>query len=227
MSHIFTPALGKGGLARHLLRMKDDRLSRAVALEDPRAAEALADHRGREMLMLFAPEPRTIGEAAAASGIELRRLHHHVGRLCAAGLVRVVGERRRAGRPMKLYRAVSDSFFVRDELLGRPFMQSLADELAQSILGESFSSGRGILYTIDANGDGQAERIDEEDAPGKAISLFFLARIRPTDLPALKEELRAVIERFEKPALSDARPYIVHAAAAPQLSAPQSRGRGP
>jgi hypothetical protein len=206
--------------------MIDDRLSRAFTIEDDRAAQALADHRRREILMLFAPGPRTLGEAAAASGKELRRLHHHVGRLCAAGLVEVVGERRRAGRPMKLYRAASDSFFVRDELLARPFMQSLADELAQSMLGHGFSSGRGILYTIEANGDGKAERIDEEEEPGKAISLFFLSHIRPADLPALKEELRAVVERFEKPDLPNSRPYIVHAAAAPQLSASGRDGGG-
>lgn len=171
--------------------------------------------------MLFAAEPRTLAHAAAASGIELRRLYHYAQKLLAAGLLDVVGTQRRAGRAMKLYRAVSESFFVSDELLPRPFTQSLSDELAENLLVHGFAPGRGMLFTISGPDEGTAERVDSENAPARVVDLWFQSRIRPTDLPALREALRAVVERFDQPRRPDAQPYILHAAAAPRLSAAQ------
>lgn len=170
--------------------------------------------------MLFAREALTLGEASAASAMDLKRLHHSAGRLCRAGLLRVEGERRRAGRPMKLYRAVSDAFLVADEILPRPFTEGFANELRESLLIHGFQPGRRMLLTLDCGGEIRARRIDPADAPAGVLDLWFLVRLPRSELEVLRAELRAVVERFDKGDRPGAKPYLIHAAAAPRLRDP-------
>jgi hypothetical protein len=197
--------------------VKHDSLSRALPVRSAAAAACLADSRLRAVLMLFAREARTLRETSAASGLDLKRLHHHAGTLCRAGLLKVEGERRRAGRPMKLYRASSDAFFVLDELLPKPFTESLADELRESLLTHGFRPGRGMLFALDSQGEVRAQRVDPPDSPASVLDLWFLVRLPRSELDSLRAELRAVVERFDRGDRPGARPYLIHAAAAPRV----------
>jgi hypothetical protein len=167
--------------------------------------------------MLFAREARTLSDASAASGLELKRLHHYAGKLCLAGLLSIEGERRRAGRPMKLYRSVSDAFFIADEDLPKPFTESLAEELRESLLANGFRPGRGMLFMLDAGAEMRAVRIDPAEAPAEVLDLWFLISLPRSDLARLKAELRSVVERFDRGSRPGSKPYLVHAAAAPRL----------
>lgn len=198
--------------------MERDALSRAHVVADRAAAALLADDRRRTMLMLFAGRALTLAEAAAEGGVDLKRLHHHAGRFVAAGLLEIVGERRRGGRPMKLYRTPADCFFIGDEYLPAPFTHSLAAELRESMVGHGFRAGRGMLFGRAGEGGTSARRVESEEGPAAVIDLWVDTRLDARDLAALKEELRAVVTRFERAGGADARRYLIHAAAAPRLA---------
>lgn len=60
----------------------------------------------------FLGRDRTVSQAAAEVGCKLNAMHYRVGTFLGAGLLKIVREERRAGRPIKSYRAVADAFFV-------------------------------------------------------------------------------------------------------------------
>jgi len=215
-SHPPPCTLARTEVERHLLYVEDDLLSRATVIKGRKAAAALGSARQRHILLLFASAPLTLAEAAARSGMELKSLYHHARKLHRAGLLAIVGERPRAGRPMKLYQAVADMFFVRDEALPQPFTHSLAEELSESLLRHGFRPGRGILFGIDPSGEPMARRVDGAGARSEVLDLWFLLHVRPQDLPKLKAELSSVAQRYDRSGGSGAKPYLVHAAAAPR-----------
>lgn len=108
--------------------MKDDWLSSATRITDERAAAALSDPMLRRLVLSFVQVPRSIGEIAAESQIDIKRLHHHVTRLCQIGLLKVVGKRRRPGRAIKLYGASAEAFFIPFEVAPELFTEGLSRE---------------------------------------------------------------------------------------------------
>lgn len=60
----------------------------------------------------FVGKEKTVSQAAAEIGCKLNAMHYRVRTFVEAGLLRVVREEKRAGRPVKVYRAVADAFFV-------------------------------------------------------------------------------------------------------------------
>ena len=186
-----------------------------MRVTDPEAGALLADDRMRALILLFAAEPLTLAEAAAKGGMDLKRLHHHAGRCRSAGLLKVVGERRRPGRSMKLYQAAAESFFVLDEHLPAPFTLTLSDELRQGLVEQGFRAGRGMLFSKDEQGGSSVTRI-EGGGPPDVIDLWVQARLTRHDLAALKAELLAVVRKFERPGARGSIPYLIHAAAAPR-----------
>lgn len=75
-------------------------------------ARLLARPEARRYLEPFIGRERTAGEAARELGVSVERLLYHLKRLRAAGLLLETGQRKRAGRPQRLYRAVADAFIV-------------------------------------------------------------------------------------------------------------------
>ena len=90
------------GPAPSSTRVVTDRTAAAV-LTDPMALRCFSPFLGRSC---------TIKDAAEASGANPNTLYHRVQRWLAMGLLRVAGEQPRRGRAIKLYRSVSDRFFV-------------------------------------------------------------------------------------------------------------------
>lgn len=76
------------------------------------AAEALADPKTQRFMEPFMARERSVGQAAKVLGLPTNSLLYRVKKLTALGLLRVVREQARAGRPVKFYRASADSFFV-------------------------------------------------------------------------------------------------------------------
>lgn len=202
---------------RHQLPMEEKVGSRAFTVRSRAAAAALTDERRLGILALFIPGSLTVAEASAMSRIELKRLHRQVQKLCALGLLEVVGARRRAGRPMKLYRAAAASFIVPDELLPMPFTHGLAAELRESLLRHDFQPGRGMLFDLGPDGQPRLRRLRETSERPEVLDLWFAFALRPDDLPELKAEIQGLIARFEQRSGPGKRPYVVHAAAAPRL----------
>lgn len=94
----------------HALGPWRDVTFRTVA--DPRAARLLADPSWRLWIEPFLGRASGIAEAAARLDRPLDAVRYRVRRMHELGLLEIIGERRRAGRPVRLYRTVADGFVV-------------------------------------------------------------------------------------------------------------------
>ena len=75
-------------------------------------ASLLVRPESRRFLEPFIGRERTAGEAARELGISVERLLYRLKGFQAAGLLLETGQRRRAGRPERLYRAVADALII-------------------------------------------------------------------------------------------------------------------
>jgi hypothetical protein len=194
--------------------MEDELLSRAEVIRDPAAGPVFASSRLRRMLMLFASEPLSLSEAAQRLKIDLKRLHYHVLRLVKLGLVEVSGERRRAGRAIKLYRATSEIFFVPEELLPKPFGDELSAELRACLGAEASKSSRGLLLYVGPKGEPVGRVVKQEVGTSEAFELWRILKLSIADAARLRSELEAVLQKFQAPSQGASHVFLVHAAAA-------------
>lgn len=145
------------------------------------------------------------GEVARAAGLTVKQAHHRLTRLVGAALVEVCGERRRGGRPVKLYRAVAGGYRVpfgltdaatMAELIGtiqRPFMTAYA-RAAAGEYGRTFGRGaeHDVFFRLDAQGQpslyvAPAVRT-EENLSG--YGMFTQVNLKPEVLKELARRLR-------------------------------------
>ncbi|HKI55965.1 MAG TPA: hypothetical protein VKB31_02345 [Trueperaceae bacterium] len=75
-------------------------------------ARLLSDPSSRRYFLPFLAQTRSVKAAAEEAGCKLDAMHYRVRRFLGAGLLRVVAERPRAGRAIKLYRSVADALYV-------------------------------------------------------------------------------------------------------------------
>jgi hypothetical protein len=199
--------------------MKAKILSR-VHVHDPRQAAVFTQPRLRRILLWFTRRPKSVGEAAAATGMDLKRTHYFVHRLAALGLIVIVGERRRAGRPVKLYRAIGDSFFVPDDAATKGFGDDLALELRESLASQRSQSEGGILFTAFADGSPRGRLVGGRSASTAAKEMWRVLRLPAHRVAALKRDLNALLNRYQRMRAEPAGSiYLVQAAVVPRLGA--------
>ena len=93
------------------------------------AARALIDPKKRRYLEPFMDRECSASEAARALGIKLTAMLYQTERLQALGLLQVTRQQARRGRPVKLYRATADRFFVPFEVTRAESITTLLAEL--------------------------------------------------------------------------------------------------
>lgn len=189
----------------------------SLVIRDPAQARFFADDRRLRVLMMFAPAPRSIGEVAEALGTTIGRLFYSVDRLLGAKLLRVTEERKRAGKPVKLYQAVAAEFLVPDDLLPRPYTHGLSDELREAL--DRCLANRdleGILFAAEPSG-GITMRVAGPAEHSKTVAdESWLTLTLPDDAAlAMARELRELMARY-KTFEGEGREYIVHTAIAPR-----------
>jgi len=206
------------GLGAHLLSMEGQKLSRAVVTR-PEAARVFGNPMLRRLLLWFSREPRSVGEASLAIGIDIRRVHYQVRRLEALGLLRAVGSRSRAGRPVRLYRAVARSFFVPFDAAPAGFGDALTVELRETLAMELARGGGGMLFRASLAGSVRGRIVLDDRRRGGATEMWRVLRLDPSQADALKLELRALLNRYQRePGGAAVRNYLIHAALAPRQS---------
>lgn len=153
-----------------------------LTVTDPVQARLLTDPRAKRYLRPFVARTLTLSEAAAEAGCALNAMHYRVGRFLDAGLLVVVGERRRAGRPIKLYRSSADAFDI--PLEATPFADP--EESLWTLLEPGFRTvARGLARSYQRRGGfGQRLFRDERD-----VVLTGFYGPDPTD-PALVDPTR-------------------------------------
>jgi len=93
--------------------MKPDDLNKNwYDVSSPDAARTLIDATKRHFIEPFIGRECSLSQAAEELGIKLTAMLYQVERLTSLGLLRQVGVRSRRGRPIKLYSASAERFFV-------------------------------------------------------------------------------------------------------------------
>ena len=106
----------------------------------------------------------SVSAAAQVLGCSVQAMHYRVKQLLAAGLLEVAREEKRAGRSIKHYRAVSDAFFVPDNLT--PYAD-LEERLLRTYLPTVKTISKGIAEGIRREGRiGQCLFWDEQRGLG-------------------------------------------------------------
>jgi hypothetical protein len=113
----------------------------AWEVRTPLQARLLSDARSRGYFLPFLGRTRSVSEAADEVGCALDAMHYRVRRFLAAGLLEVRGERRRAGRPIKLYRSVRDAFYI-------PFTLTPYAELEERVLADMIREDERVVRAL-------------------------------------------------------------------------------
>lgn len=104
-------------------------------------ARLLSDARSRAYFLPFLGRTRSVSQAAQEVGCALDAMHYRVRRFLAAGLLEVREVRRRAGRPIKLYRSVRDAFYI-------PFALTPYNELEERILADVIGEDERVVKAL-------------------------------------------------------------------------------
>jgi hypothetical protein len=145
-----------------------------LTVSDPVQARLLSDPRAKRYLRPFVARTLSLSEAAAEAGCALNAMHYRVGRFLAAGLLVEVGERKRAGRPIRLYRSSADAFVI--PLEATPFADP--EESLWTLLEPGFRSvTRGLAHSYQRRG-GFGQRLFRD---GRGVVLTDFHGPEPTD----------------------------------------------
>jgi hypothetical protein len=191
-------------------------------VEDPKAGAALTDLTLLPLLAHFLRTTSSASEAAEALDAPLDDVYYRVRKLSGLGLLEVASTEKRAGRPIKRYRAAADAFFVPFTILPQ---ETLARALAESARfteeRRAEATARALLamtddpyawgFRIDRDADGAVSAFwgPRDPTPDFDVLAFFLAPGRPpiygtnvdlaltqAEAKELQAELHALVERW-------------------------------
>ena len=84
----------------------------ALVIDDLVQAKLLSDETSFGYFEPFVAKEKSASQAAAELGCKLETLLYRIGTFLKAGLLKIVREEPRRGRPIKIYRSSADSYFV-------------------------------------------------------------------------------------------------------------------
>lgn len=179
------------------------------------AAQVFEDSRRRRLVLSFVGRARSLSEAAAENDAPLGWVHYHARRWLDLGLLKVVGEQARQGRPIKTYTAAAEAFFVADEHLRQSATAGLARELDAALLKVGRDeNGAGVLFSVS---DGRPTMTRVGGPPRRTAAQFWLIfPLNDEEAVELGREMEALLRRFGGRAPQGRRPYLLHAALAPR-----------
>lgn len=198
--------------------MQSRNRSREVTIVNPLAAAVFTQSPARRVLLQFAQQPRSVAEVAASVGMDLKQLHHSVTRLCRLGLLAVVEERSRAGRPVKYYQCTGSSYFIPSAVAPRPFSRGLAQELQAAIERDAAATIEGMTFSLDAEGRVTGHPIAKRGGPPPPLNNWRILRMSAAQARQLKLALTEVLDRFQREADNRGEVYLVHAGMARRVN---------
>lgn len=179
-------------------------------VDDPTVAKLLMDDAYRSVLGAFLGHDRSAGDAARSLGRDLDATLYRVKRLLRHGLLVRVGQRRRAGRPIAVYRSAHERWFVPFHALPYADLEetfrglhvehahALARAAARALHGADWAG-----YRIERGADGQLWMHGVRDdgtpfAPGDLVATDAAVELHltPDDARALGAELTALVQRY-------------------------------
>lgn len=171
----------------------------------------LMDPRVRRFFLPFLACDRTVGEAAAEAGCSPPVMLYRVGTFLRAGLLRVVHERPRAGRALKVYRSVHDAYLVPFSLMPYADLEEgfaahfhanasrIAELVARRFRGRSWDGTRLYRRTdgeTRIEGAPDAQRVVGLLDPARPVGMDFTTEIglSEQEARALQAELLRLLE---------------------------------
>jgi len=178
-------------------------------VDDPRQAALLVDDDALRFFRPFLARDATVKDAAEEVGVSLDRMLYRVRTFVDAGLLRVVRERPRAGRPIKVYRSSHDAYFVPyaatpfaslQEVLRERFgdtARRIADALAAH---EAAHPSGWDGYRLYRTPDGETWVVgnDAEVRDVDAVDAFATLRLRQEDAHALRDALADLLTTYAR-----------------------------
>lgn len=173
------------------------------------------------LLMACVRRDQSLTELARELDQPLGKLHYHVRRLMACGLLTVERTEQRPGRPIRYYRAIAQSFLVSMADAAEPMGEKWNRELRQSMIRQFNRKNLSEMHELDAAGRYRVRLVDP-DSRGQSVRSSFdfwkVLRLTNQQRCSLAAELGALISRYDgKGEGSDHRSFIVHAAFAPKM----------
>ncbi|HEX8572450.1 MAG TPA: hypothetical protein VF759_06840 [Allosphingosinicella sp.] len=185
-----------------------------IEVGTPEAAAAFAGARSRAVLLALAAREQSLRQLAASTGLRLNLLHYHVARLRGLGLVEIVREEARPGRPVKIYAAAARAFFVPAGLAGGETGDRLSSELRERLArARARSDGEGTLYFAGEDGGPRMRRLGGDGA-AEGAEYWSLLDLSRAEAAELAREMAALLARYRGRGGPSGRPYLVHAALA-------------
>lgn len=215
-----------------------------LVVTDARQAKLLVDRQQLDYLAPFVGREASATEAAAELRVDLDHMSARIRRLVAVGLLTVERVRPRRGRPVKLYRAVADEFFIPLDTLSferdvfrserwwhRRFLRSLTTALVRHLAGDRSDSGAlvrrddsGHLALEPADGDGRPWDLRHRDAPVVVFEWHSL-RLPPEAARRLQRDLLEVLTPYREHRGERGDEYVVGVLMAPTGEPADRRGR--
>ena len=186
-----------------------------LTISDPRAAAVLAHPLQLRFLSPFIGRERRAGEVAQLLGVPLTTLAYRVDRMLELGLLEVTRVEKRAGSPIKHYRATADAFFVPFEATDAETLEALLRQWEEPWLGmfhrgyvrvlEETSERWGVRIWRDGEGAMQVSpkfeasgtwAAEKGEVPAVLDVLTVDLRLNAQETKALRRELLEVIRRY-------------------------------
>lgn len=167
--------------------MKASDASSPLIVTDTEMARLLIDPDHLRYIAPFLALERTVNEVALETNSTLSTTYRRVRRYCDAGILRVVRIERRKGKPLKVYRTVSDAFFVPHRVTDG---QEVNSERWQRHWERDF--GRGVRHAFGRELDGWGQRLYRNDG----VFTSSLARGPHEDVDPLGSDMPALYSRF-------------------------------
>lgn len=175
---------------------------------DAKVARLLEDGRRRKLLLSFIGKECTLTEAARVNGLTLNLAHYHVMQLLEHGLIRVVREQKRNGRPIRYFTSEHSSFFVPNALVRSTPGAKLSRELAAALQHQRDLAGGGIVFDLDAMGRPRMREVTGESDP--PLEIWRRLKLPRQEVTALFRELTAVINKYRKDPAPGTREWTLH-----------------
>lgn len=189
-------------------------------MQQRRQAAAFSDPLRVRVLMLCAGQESSLSGLQKKLNVPLNTLHYHVRRLLDAGLLLVSRTEPRAGRAIRHYRSVAESFLVPQDHLPELPSEKRSSELRRSLRNEL---GRGdehhLLYSAGPEGKVLIRLTPQGRSPAaRGMELWRLIKLSPKQRALLAGELNELLERYVGlPQEAGSEDFLVHGAFAPAL----------
>ncbi len=183
-----------------------------LTIHDRAAAAVFGAATQARIVQTLIPAELSLSALSRVTQLQLSLLHYHIERFVKLGLVEVIRVERRAGRPVKHYRATARSFFVSSELLAKLPGVEMAGRLRHALDRNQVRTVEGINFTHD--GDRPCVYlVKSPDSQANALELWLDIGLTNDDAAAFIADMRALADRYRPQGRDDMPRYLVHMAA--------------